>query len=213
MSVQQLPFSEPFYTMKFIDGESRYEIDDISIVINLGESDIRVKGSPLGYLKSTIVKNVTLTDVRRAIVVEGYASRMPAGELFAATQKQWPLMYETTGLERFKGTGNKVAIVAGTLLGAILGSEVGRSLDKADQAHASRTTQSSLESAPTGKPSRWVNPDSGHSGSVTPTRTFKSSSGEDCREFEQTVTIDGRTEVAYGTACRQPDGTWKIVDA
>lgn len=112
-----------------------------------------------------------------------------------------------------KGTGNKVAIVAGTLLGAILGSEVGRSLDKADQAHASRTTQSSLESAPTGKPSRWVNPDSGHSGSVTPTRTFKSSNGEDCREFEQTVTIDGRTEVAYGTACRQPDGTWKIVDA
>ena len=80
MSVQQLPFSEPFYTMKFIDGESRYEIDDISIVINLGESDIRVKGSPLGYLKSTIVKNVTLTDVRRAIVVEGYASRMPAGD-------------------------------------------------------------------------------------------------------------------------------------
>jgi len=27
------------------------------------------------------------------------------------------------------------------------------------------------------------------------------------------VTIDGRTEVAYGTACRQPDGSWKIVDA
>jgi len=112
-----------------------------------------------------------------------------------------------------KGTGNKVAIVAGTILGAIIGSEAGKSLDKADQAHANRTTQQSLESTPTGKPSRWVNPDSGHSGTVTPTRTFKSAGGQDCREFEQTVTIDGRTEVAYGTACRQPDGSWKIVDA
>ncbi|MHA1114480.1 MAG: RT0821/Lpp0805 family surface protein, partial [Alphaproteobacteria bacterium] len=112
-----------------------------------------------------------------------------------------------------KGGGKLVAVAAGTMLGALLGSEIGRSLDKADQAHANRTTQQSLESAPTGKPSRWVNPDSGHSGSVTPTRTFKTARGQDCREFEQTVTIDGRTEVAYGTACRQADGTWKIVNA
>ena len=103
MSVQPLPFSEPFYTMKFIDSQDWYEIDDISIVINLGEPDIRVKGSPLGYLKSTIVNNVTLSGVRRAIVVEGYESRIPAGELFAATQKQWPLMHDITGLQRFKG--------------------------------------------------------------------------------------------------------------
>ncbi|MHA1568507.1 MAG: RT0821/Lpp0805 family surface protein [Alphaproteobacteria bacterium] len=112
-----------------------------------------------------------------------------------------------------KGGGKLVAVAAGTMLGALLGSEIGRSLDKADQAHANRTAQQSLESAPTGKPSRWVNPDSGHSGSVTPTRTFKSARGQNCREFEQTVTIDGRTEVAYGTACRQADGTWKIVNA
>ncbi len=33
--------------------------------------------------------------------------------------------------------------------------------------------------------------------------------GEQCREYQRTVTIDGKTETAYGTACRQPDGTWK----
>ena len=32
-----------------------------------------------------------------------------------------------------------------------------------------------------------------------------------CREFQQTITVGGRTETAYGTACRQPDGDWKIV--
>ena len=33
-----------------------------------------------------------------------------------------------------------------------------------------------------------------------------------CREFQRTITIGGKTEKAYGTACRQPDGTWKEVD-
>jgi hypothetical protein len=33
--------------------------------------------------------------------------------------------------------------------------------------------------------------------------------GQQCREYQRTVTIDGKTETAYGTACRQPDGTWK----
>ena len=31
-----------------------------------------------------------------------------------------------------------------------------------------------------------------------------------CREYQHTVTIDGKQEKAYGTACRQPDGSWKI---
>lgn len=33
-----------------------------------------------------------------------------------------------------------------------------------------------------------------------------------CREYTRTVTIGNRQEVAYGTACYQPDGSWKIVD-
>ncbi len=44
-----------------------------------------------------------------------------------------------------------------------------------------------------------------------PTRTYQTASGENCREFESTVTIDGREEKATGRSCRQPDGTWKIV--
>ncbi len=32
-----------------------------------------------------------------------------------------------------------------------------------------------------------------------------------CREYIRTVTIGGRTQQAYGTACLQPDGAWKIV--
>ncbi len=48
------------------------------------------------------------------------------------------------------------------------------------------------------------------SGSVKTTRIGKSTSGHQCREFQQTVTIGRKTEQAYGTACLQADGTWEL---
>jgi len=33
-----------------------------------------------------------------------------------------------------------------------------------------------------------------------------------CREYHHSVVIDGQTRQAYGHACRQPDGTWHIID-
>lgn len=116
------------------------------------------------------------------------------------------------GAQFGKGTGRLAAVAAGTLLGALIGSEVGSSLDKADKLAMAQTTQTTLETAPTGTPSTWNNPDSGHSGTVTPTKTYQNSTGQYCREFSQTVNIGGRSEEAYGTACRQPDGTWQIVN-
>ncbi len=32
-----------------------------------------------------------------------------------------------------------------------------------------------------------------------------------CREYQRNVTVGGHIEQSYGTACRQPDGAWKIV--
>jgi surface antigen len=110
------------------------------------------------------------------------------------------------------GSGRLAATAAGTLLGALAGSEVGKSLDRVDQMYAARTTQSALETKPSGASTTWANPDSGHSGTVTPVRTYQTPQGQYCREFQQTVTIGGKTESAYGTACRQPDGSWKIVN-
>lgn len=109
------------------------------------------------------------------------------------------------------GTGQLVAVGAGVLLGGLLGSEIGRSLDKADQAYAAQTYQTTLEQAPVGQTNTWVNPDSGNQGSYTPVKTYQADDGRYCREFQQTVTVGGQTESAYGTACRQPDGSWQIV--
>ena len=48
-------------------------------------------------------------------------------------------------------------------------------------------------------------------GSVTPLRTTETAQNNVCREFQQTITVGGETRQGYGTACRQPDGSWRIV--
>jgi len=108
------------------------------------------------------------------------------------------------------GSGRLWATGAGVLLGALAGSEIGASLDKADMAYAQEANQTA-HSAPVGETVTWNNPDSGNSGSVTPTRDGYSSAGRYCREYQQTVTVGGREETAYGQACQQPDGDWEII--
>lgn len=112
---------------------------------------------------------------------------------------------------QFGGGKGKLAMTAlGTLLGAYAGSEVGASLDRADQNFAQRAGAHAFETAPSGQAVAWHNPDSGHSGTITPTRTYETAPGSYCREYQQTVTVGGQQSQAYGTACRQPDGSWKV---
>ncbi len=109
------------------------------------------------------------------------------------------------------GKGQMAAIAVGTLAGAWAGSEVGKSLDKADRAYAERTAQNSLEYAQVGQSQAWRNPDSGNSGTFTPTRTYQTPDRQNCREFETTIYVGGKQETGTGRACRRPDGTWQIV--
>lgn len=109
-----------------------------------------------------------------------------------------------------KGSGRVVATAAGTLLGAFLGNQIGRSLDQVDQMRVEQTAQQALERQPDGQPVSWSNPNTGHSGYTTPTSTYRTSQGQYCREYQTAVVIDGQTQSAHGTACRQPDGTWQL---
>ncbi len=115
------------------------------------------------------------------------------------------------GAQFGSGSGKLAATAAGVLLGAWVGNEVGRSLDRADRLAMAHTTQTALETGPSNESVVWNNPDTGHRGTVTPQPAYQTPQGQYCRECQQTVTIGGRTEQAYGTACRQPDGTWKVV--
>lgn len=107
--------------------------------------------------------------------------------------------------------GGAAGIAAGVLLGGLVGGATGSYLDDQDKRTAALATQRALNDKPSGTTTTWKNPDSGNSGSITPVRTYQNQSGQYCREYEQTVTIGGKPQKSYGTACRQPDGSWQIV--
>ncbi len=110
------------------------------------------------------------------------------------------------------GKGQLAAVVIGALGGAFLGGQIGKSLDEVDRMKAGQAQHQALEQKPDGMASAWSNPNTGHSGQVKPTRTYQTASGENCREYQHEVVIDGRRETASGTACRQPDGTWRSIN-
>ena len=105
------------------------------------------------------------------------------------------------------GSGQVLATMIGTVAGAAIGGSIGRTMDDYDRMNAS----AALENVRTGVPSTWVNPDTGYEYVMTPTNTYDSGTGP-CREYTLDATIGGKTEQIYGTACRQADGSWQIVN-
>lgn len=104
-----------------------------------------------------------------------------------------------------KGDGRTAATIAGGLLGVLVGGGIGRSMDQADLACFGQA----LEYGSPTQPVVWRNPDAGADYSVIPVRSFEQGGGLYCREYQTRVMIGGRSEQAYGTACRMPDGDWK----
>jgi surface antigen len=108
------------------------------------------------------------------------------------------------------GGGQLAATAIGTLAGAAIGSNIGKNLDDNDRRRM-REAEARAYTAPLKEPIVWNNPDNGHSGTVTPVRDGHRQNGEYCREFDSDIMVGGKHEHGYGTACQQPDGSWKIV--
>lgn len=103
------------------------------------------------------------------------------------------------------GRGKLAATALGTLVGYVIGREVGAAFTHDDVTCFART----LEHAPDRHTIAWNQQDRVHY-SVTPTATRERDGGY-CREYTATARIGGETRTVYGTACRQPDGSWKLV--
>ncbi len=102
------------------------------------------------------------------------------------------------------GSGQNVAIAAGAIAGSLIGSSIGKRFDEQDQSRIAYSMQRNQRSS-------WTNSTTGHRYTVMPSPTFApSSSNRHCREFTVDTEIGNRTESAYGTACRQDDGSWQI---
>ncbi|MFI4918515.1 MAG: RT0821/Lpp0805 family surface protein [Legionellales bacterium] len=105
------------------------------------------------------------------------------------------------------GSGKVLAVAGGALLGAYLGGQIGKTMDRQDRIELQRA----LETAPTGRVIIWSNPDNGNRYTVTPTRTYYHAQ-QPCREYTTQAVIGGKSQQIYGKACRQGDGSWRVVN-
>ena len=115
-----------------------------------------------------------------------------------------------------KGSGKTAATALGAVIGANVGRSIGKSLDETSRRQAGSATQEALNTASVGESITWENPanEGGPAhGSATVTRQGTDGAGRTCREFQQTVSVGGRQEQSYGTACRDDNGDWKIVSS
>ncbi len=101
--------------------------------------------------------------------------------------------------------GDSRAIFGGIVGGALLGGALADAASGVDRACFGQA----LEHAPSSETITWRNPDEDTTYQFTPTRTYEAEGEGYCREYTTLVTIAGREEAAFGTACRQPDGSWE----
>lgn len=104
------------------------------------------------------------------------------------------------------GSGQVAAAIGGAVLGGYVGNQVGQYMDRQDRMNM----QSAIINTPVGQQASWTNSESNVTYQVRPTRNYHKGSSY-CREYQTRVQIKGQWKNAYGRACRQPDGSWKIV--
>jgi surface antigen len=112
------------------------------------------------------------------------------------------------GSQVAKGDERTAAIIGGSIIGALVGGSIGRSMDEVDQ----NCVGQALEHAPDGKNIMWNEPEDGSRYQVTPVETYQDNGGRYCREYQTVSVVGGRTQETYGTACRQPDGSWRLMN-
>lgn len=68
-----------------------------------------------------------------------------------------------------------------------------------------------LETAPANQTVEWNDERTKHYGKVTAAQPYRVGS-QDCRPYSHTVEAGGREYSARGTACRNEDGSWTVLD-
>lgn len=146
------------------------------------------------------ISMLILVSLLTTFTLTACATREEAGALTGAA------VGATIGSSVGHGRGRLLAIWLGAVVGAQVGQTIGRYMDEQDRIRTSMI----LENNRSNESSSWRNPDTNYDYTVTPTRTYEVAAGP-CREFTVNAKVGGKTEQVYGTACRQQDGSWKII--
>ncbi|HLF39784.1 MAG TPA: hypothetical protein VI545_08880, partial [Burkholderiales bacterium] len=105
-----------------------------------------------------------------------------------------------------KGEIRPIAILVGTVAGAVIGAKIGRDMDETDRACIGHA----LELTGDKKAVTWTSADKRWTYRLTPLRGFEQE-GLRCREFDLRITTDGGRQTNRVKACPGGDGTWRLV--
>ena len=146
------------------------------------------RGLPLALLALTVFLN-------------SCATREETGTLMGASTGAW------IGSAFGHGPGGHLAgMLGGALIGGFIGNRIGAAMDEEDRRRAAEAQYWAFEN---GQRAEWRSPN-GHYGYIEPQPYYYYHEMR-CRQFSQSVFINGRPETMVSRACRGPDGVWREV--
>jgi len=89
-------------------------------------------------------------------------------------------------------------------------SQANVQLSRSELASALAAEQRALENAQAGQPIEWQG-ESGRGGTVIAAQPYRVGS-QDCRPYSHVVRAGGPAQSVRGTACRNPDGSWTLLN-
>lgn len=109
-----------------------------------------------------------------------------------------------------RGSGRVAGAIVGTVIGGVIGNELARGMNERDRRMAAEAELDALESGRDGERRSWRSAESSYRGDIVPGRRYHRGRTE-CRDYVHTIFVNGRDEVLRGTACREPDGSWRSI--
>ncbi|WP_371169358.1 hypothetical protein [Aliiroseovarius sp. 2305UL8-7] len=106
MPINDLNIADPFFLVRVVLEEASVEITDKTIVLNLSQTPIGVRGQKIAYLQSAILRETQIFPVQHAVLVEGFAKHKDQTSLMREMRAHWPSAYDVRGEERLRGIGH-----------------------------------------------------------------------------------------------------------
>ncbi len=114
------------------------------------------------------------------------------------------------GCANSKMTMGSIAGRSPHMVGGLVGTTVGKSLNGIDRGRALAAEYRALEYGRAGATTPWSDSLTGRYGEVVPGASYRVNDTT-CREYTHVVVADGHSETGRGTACRTADGNWQTV--
>jgi len=102
--------------------------------------------------------------------------------------------------------------VAGVFAGGAIGAALTKNLDCEDRSYAYRTYSDGFNAGREKVTYRWNNPKTDRRGELYVEDYYDDPDGFRCATYTQKIYIGGRPQEGQGRACRQPDGSWAMID-